>query len=417
MTMKKIIYILLLAAISILCLPSTGKAIPAFARKYGFNCNMCHTAFTRLNDFGQRYRDNGYQIPGQTGGEKSVFDTSIPIAMRTTVGISYYKTDQGSTSGFNVYGLDLLGAGVLQKNISFMLIYTPRIDEPAADFTGTAPSQPGAIESANLVFSNIVQDAFNLRVGRFEPAYHPFSSKRKFAIFSNYEVYTFPTPMNNFVFDDNQIGVEATGKLPFGLKYGMGVVNGTGALPDNNTQKDYYLNLSQTVGKGDGQNAGQRVGIFGYYGSQPTKTNALFIGPTGETNGSDNKTFYRFGGHGSFNWEMFNLGILFMKGVDDKDLNPLDPTENYEYTGGLVDFNWAGLMDNRLIVNLMYNFVRPPSYDAAREINAYSAIARYYLGDWSAVNIALHGEYTFRRTGKDNPLDEHLVLLALDFDF
>jgi hypothetical protein len=74
-------------------------------------------------------------------------------------------------------------------------------------------------------------------------------------------------------------------------------------------------------------------------------------------------------------------------------------------------------MNNRLVASLMYNWVQPPSYDSKNQVNAYSALVRYYLGDWSAVNIAVHAEYTFKRTGKDHPIDENLFALILDFDF
>jgi hypothetical protein len=38
-----------------------AEAIPAFARKYDFNCNVCHVpGFPKLNDFGNLFRDRGY---------------------------------------------------------------------------------------------------------------------------------------------------------------------------------------------------------------------------------------------------------------------------------------------------------------------------------------------------------------------
>ncbi len=428
--MKKLSIFIGFVLVSSLFIPTTSKAIPAFAKKYGFNCNMCHTGYTKLNDFGQRYRDNGYQISGQEGGEKTVSDIAPPLALRTTAGISFYdhyfkdstgSITSGTTNGFNLFGLDLLAAGVLHKNISFLLIYTPRIDDPASDFSGLSdsskPAQYATLESANLVFSNLIQNVLNLRIGRFEPAYHPFSSKRKYYIFEPYEVYTFGTPNNSFNFDDNQIGIEATGHLRSGFKYGLGVVNGNGGSPDLNRMKDFYLNFSHTFGKGDGQSAAQRIGAFGYLGWQPKTLLGTIIAPTGETNGKDNKSFYRMGIDGSFNYETFNLGVLFIKGADDKSLNNLDPTKKYEYTGGFAQLDWAGLMNNRLVASLMYNWVQPPSYDSKNQINAYSALVRYYLGDWSAVNIAIHAEYTFKRTGKDHPIDENLFALILDFDF
>jgi hypothetical protein len=194
-------------------------------------------------------------------------------------------------------------------------------------------------------------------------------------------------------------------------------VNGNGGNADVNNAKDFYLNLSHTFGKGDGQSAGQRVGAFGYLGWQPTSWDNYIVAPTGESNGKENKSFYRIGVDGSFNYEMFNLGVLFMKGVDDKALNSVDPTTKYEYTGGFAQLDWAGLLNNRLVASLIFNWIQPPSYDSDKRVNAYSALVRYYLGDWSAVNIAVHAEYTFRRMGKDNPIDEHLFALILDFDF
>lgn len=420
--MKKFYSYLFVIFLIEIILPTDTQAIPAFSRKYGFNCNMCHAGYAKLNDWGQRFRDNGYQIPGQEGTEKNVFDTSPPIAMRTTFGYTAYKIDKGTSSTFNLNGLDLLAAGVLHKNITFLLIYTPRIDEPSGSFfvpdsIQSNPSQLGALESANLVFSNIIQDALNIRVGKFEPAYHIFSSKRSYYLFQPYEIYTLTGPNNSYVFDDNQLGIELTGHFRAGFKYAAGVLNGNGANPDNNNPKDIYANVVQTFGKGDGQTAGQRLGVFGYYGWQPMEVPGTVVGPSGETNGSQNKTFYRAGVTGSFNWNTFNLQALYMIGVDDKAFNTLKPAEDYKYNGGLVELDYNGLFNNRLVASLMFNWVTPPSYNTERELKAYSALLRYYLGDWSAINIAMHLEYTHRETGKDTKFKEDLVAVALDFAF
>lgn len=419
--MKKSCLLLFVLLLLLLMMPARGHAIPAFARKHGFNCNMCHTAYPKLNDFGQRFRDNGYQIPGQEGREKNVFDTPPPIAVRTSTGLSGYDTKDVTTAGFDMLGLDLLAAGAMHRNISFLFIYTPRIDEPSADHTGsqggTNPLQLGAFESGNVVFSNIIQDALNVRVGRFEPAYHAISSKRSFYLMEPYEIYTFSTPGNNFVFDDNQIGVEASGHWRCGFKYGLGVVNGTGASPDNNKYKDVYLNFSQTMGAGDGQSAGQRIGAFGYYGWQPLTTSGATPSPTGEVGGGRNEPFFRFGGHASLNWKTFNLQAFYIKGADDKSINALGPTKDYEFDGGLAELDYAGLANNRLMASVLYNWVCTPSYDRDREVKAYSGLLRYYFGDWTAVNVALHAEYTHRETGETDPLKENIYALVVDFAF
>ncbi len=397
--------ILALAVFSLpLLVPSLARAIPAFARKYGFNCSMCHAGFPKLNDWGQRYRDNGYQLPSQEGKEKTVFDSNTPIALRTMGGLNGYsgKAAAGapyeSTLGFNLNGLDLLAAGVLHKNVSVLVIYTPRIDEPTDDYLASGPRQPGALESANVVFSNVFGNALNLRVGRFEPAYHLVSSKRSYYLGESYEVYDFPTANNNFLFNDNQVGIEATGHFKTGSKYALGVVNGTGAMPDNNQFKDCYVTLAQTFGAGDGQVAGQRISGFAYYGYAPTGAPAaVMTPPTGDGALGFSKPYYRYGGSLKLNWKSLGLGGLYMRGFDDRVLNALDPAKDYEYEGGFAELDYAGLWNNRLVLSGLYNWVNAPCHDTTSgDVTAYSFLTRYYLGDWTAVNVALHGEYTYR---------------------
>lgn len=403
-----------------MALPEIANAIPAFSRKHGFNCNMCHTAYPKLNDFGQRFRDNGYQIPGQEGKEKSIFATPPPLALRVLPGHTVYRSQCCTTAGFNIYGLDLLAAGVFHENVSFLFIYTPRIDTPAADFTGpdngNNPSQLAVIESANVVFSNIVQNKFNLRIGRFEPSYLPISGKRSYYIFSPYDVYDFSTPLNSFVLSENQLGMEATGHFKGGFKYGFGIINGNNGEPDNNTFKDFYFNVSKTFGRGDGQSAGQRLGAFLVYGWQPTDFTDAFLSPFGETNGKDNKPYYRLGAAASLNWYTLNILVLYMRGADDKALNPVKPTEDYTFDGGFAEVDWAVLHNNRLVLSLLYNWVNAPAFDSQKGSKAFSVLGRYYVGNWEAVNVALHLEYT-RKKYNNCQLKEDLFATVLDFAF
>jgi len=419
--MKKTLTTFFAVSVALLVFGQTALAIPAFARKHGFNCNMCHVGFPKLNDFGQRFRDNGYQIPGQQGLEKTVFETSFPLAFRTTAGYSLYGTGGQSAGGFHIYNLDLLSGGVLNKNISYLFIYTPRVDEPAADFTGPGtgdnPSQLAAVESASVVFSNIVRDKLNLRVGRFEPGFHLISSKRSYYILQPYEIYNFAGTRNSFDFSANQIGLEATGRFKPGLRYALGYINGTGANPDNNKFNDLYLAVSKIFGKGEGQSAGQRIGVFGYLGWQPTNILIPLVSPLGDINGTDNRTYYRFGGDISLNWKTFNLLGMAFGGVDNRAFNDVDPTLDYKFWGGAAELDWAGLPDNRLVGSLLYNWVRPPSYNPVHRIDAYSALVRYYLGSWSAVDVAIHAEFTHRRSGSAGQIKENLFTLLLDFAF
>src|SRR5471032_3262277 len=66
-------------------LPGTGvRAIPAFARKYGLPCSACHEAWPKLNNFGQAFRDNGYQLGNDRDAPLTQVPSYWPITFRIT---------------------------------------------------------------------------------------------------------------------------------------------------------------------------------------------------------------------------------------------------------------------------------------------------------------------------------------------
>src|SRR3977135_2978663 len=56
----------LTAALRLICVllscSQPANALPAFARKYGLRCSACHESWPMLNYFGQKFKDNGYQL-------------------------------------------------------------------------------------------------------------------------------------------------------------------------------------------------------------------------------------------------------------------------------------------------------------------------------------------------------------------
>lgn len=72
-----IVHILAVISMASLCSAVSIKdaeAIPAFARKHNLICNACHTRQPRLNIYGQRFMENGYQLPGTTEGGRKAKD-------------------------------------------------------------------------------------------------------------------------------------------------------------------------------------------------------------------------------------------------------------------------------------------------------------------------------------------------------
>src|SRR6201993_3178928 len=71
-----------MAAAGLTC--QTAYAIPAFARKYGLRCSACHEAWPKLNNFGQVFRDNGYQLGNERDAPIFQNPSYFPITFRIT---------------------------------------------------------------------------------------------------------------------------------------------------------------------------------------------------------------------------------------------------------------------------------------------------------------------------------------------
>src|SRR2546430_7242089 len=110
------------------------KAIPAFARKYGLRCSACHTAWPELNAFGQRFKDNGYQLMNDRDSPIWQNPSYIPVTFRMTPNLHRESATKQpvdavpgdstsglvsrtlTQSGFDLSGMDLWTAGTLYKN-------------------------------------------------------------------------------------------------------------------------------------------------------------------------------------------------------------------------------------------------------------------------------------------------------------
>ena len=104
---KKSVLVALLGLLAFLSyewsvLVPTANAIPAFARKYNFSCNVCYVpGFPKLNDFGNIFRDQGYQLGGDSDlpTHESITMGFWPVSFRTTVG---YQAASVRTDGSGI---------------------------------------------------------------------------------------------------------------------------------------------------------------------------------------------------------------------------------------------------------------------------------------------------------------------------
>jgi hypothetical protein len=384
-----------------LLLPDVSQAIPVFARKYGFNCTMCHSNYPRLNDYGTRYRDNGYQLPGRIQDERTVLATPPPVALRTSGGYTsdrfVHVTDAVRTEQFMMNGLDLLSAGLLGRNLGYLLVYPPQVAASRG-----VEGQDGALEMANVVISNIYSPWLNARVGRFEPAYCAFSAKRQLTV-SPYEIYDYTFPQG-LPFSDTQTGIEVSGHGRLGSKYAAGVADGSATNRPGDGPSDAYLRVSHTFMPGDGQTMGQRLGLVGYMG----RARSGFDGGCG-----CRKNFTRFGADVSLNLAHFNLGAQFLMVQDDAKLWSLIEKSDAKYSGGFAELSCLPMTS--LVGFARYDWVKTPDF-VKQDITRITLGGRFYFVD----NLALHLEYSHRGEkvpGSKDDAVEDFVTSRFDYAF
>src|SRR5215475_6591084 len=70
-----------------------AHAIPAFARKYGLRCSACHESWPMLNFFGQKFKDNGYQLMNDRDAPIWQNPGYWPVTFRITPSFHRENTD------------------------------------------------------------------------------------------------------------------------------------------------------------------------------------------------------------------------------------------------------------------------------------------------------------------------------------
>ena len=444
----------LLTAFAVLvCLLATSRsseAIPAFARKYGLPCSACHEAWPKLNSFGQNFKDNGYQLMNERDSPIWLNPSYWPIAMRITPHWHYESAGRSAvdatpgdptsglvektvnTSGFDLTGIDILTAGTLAKNISFLLV--PSID-PGDGTVG--------FESANVRLDNIKGSTwFNVKFGKAELDL-PLSEKRMMT-FSNvggaYQLYHFmpvgePFDESFFSFGENQLGVEPMGhSLDDHTRYAfsfMSSTNGSLGLSQGRTY-DYYVHLSQ--GFMAGKLGLQHVGVFGLSGSRPT-----FFQTNGGTplpgTGQGNRSFYRAGVYGSLYVGRFDLTAVYQRAQDNVFIaNGVGANlgggalpagaQGPQWNTGTFEAHFT--YSPRLFFIGRYELVRMARQVLATnpsdlgDTDVFTVGYRYYPFMHSRAGFAWHQEFASMKTKKTSPvngLDQRTSSYFMGFDF
>jgi len=393
------IRILLFAVGTLLAVAKPAAAIPAFARKYGLPCSACHEAWPKLNNFGQNFRDNGYQLGNDRDAPVYQQPSYFPIMFRMTpiwhresndsVPVDMIPGNRNSgevesritTSGFDTLGVDIFTAGTLYKNISFGL-------QPFLDTAGKFH-----IETAYVRLDNLLKSRWlNLKFGKFE--LDTLLSARRFLTTNNtggfYYNYFFTPPGDRNSFQgliNNQLGVELAGHSRNSYtRYSVSLLssnNGNDNLPTNHTY-DVYLHFNQgfeVPGLGL-----QRIGVFSYMGKSPTffqTSNGIPIAGTG----SGNRSFYRAGAYGIWYVGKFDVSTYYLHGQDNVFLgNGIAADQPAKLPNGAVGPAWnGGFVEAHYTYNPQLIFIS--RYELIRMSRQANPTIRKDLGDTDAWTV------------------------------
>ena len=425
-----------------------AHAIPAFARKYGLPCSACHQAWPMLNNFGQTFKDNGYQLGNDRDAPIYQQPAYWPIMLRVTPqwhrennnrvavdkvpgsGSSGLVESGVTSSGFDLNGIDIVTAGTLSKNISFFV-------QP---FIGNGSST--ALLQTWVRFDNLLGSRWlNFKMGKFELD-EPISQERILTLsntggfYSNY-FFTPPGDSNFFTGIGNyQLGVEASGHSDNDYtRYSVAVVsnsNGQTGLPSNQAY-DVYTNFNQGFEiPGLGL---QRVGVYGYFGESPTYFQTRGGTPIPGT-GTGNRSFYRAGAYGQWYFRKFDFQTFYEHGYDNVFLgNSVAANQPSKLPVGAVGPSWNGgfveahyTYNPRLIAIGKYELIRmsrqanPGIRGNSGDLDTWTIGYRWYPIMNPRAGLAWVQEYsrivnagTAPISGKDDISNSYLM--GFDFDF
>jgi hypothetical protein len=446
--------------------PKPANAIPAFARKYGLPCSACHVGWPELNNFGQVFRDNGYQLMNDRDSPITRDAAYFPMTIRITpqwhresADKQVIDTTPGSTAGgehsgtvtthgFDLSGVDVWFAGTLFKNITFSAL-------PSSD-----PTASFHFENAFVRFDNLLGTSWlNFKGGKFELDL-PVSEKRLLTMSGDggfYYIYHFSPfgDLNPFGgIGDNQLGLEVMGhnansytRYSFAVLSSfdgnVGFTNSAGT-PAGRTY-DLYGHFEQAFNT---PHSGlMKVGAYAFFGQAPTFFQTS--GGTTQLYGRGNEPFYRAGAEWKWYFNKFIFKSVYLHGYDNGKLanfalgtspppSPLPAGMRAAiWNGGFAEGEYV--ISPQWIIIGRYEMVRMSQQANTianpgdlGNLDAFTIANRWYPFMFSRAGLALQQEYSFvRANGVTNQggamstnfcsptckSNSQSLFFGLDFDF
>lgn len=389
-----------LCSISLLVLSTqTASAMPEFARRYNLSCAACHSAFPRLNKFGEHFAKSNMRLPNwmetskQLGDERLALPDHVPIAIRAQ---AYVQARQGraidpvtgatqyaATDFQSPYLIKLLSSAPLSKSITYYFY---------AIMAEKGENSTILVEDAWFSYADLFGSGIDMMLGQFSLSDSMFPREVRMP-FQDFMVYR----MAGLTYDRGVLFSRDAGPLAIDL----GVTNGNGIhdnlkinspgygrpdrMFDNDTSKTVFTHLGADIGP-------VAVGLFGASGKQLSAT-----GPAGMVAGvrDTDKRVIGLDASGQFGSTMFWYAQYLWNSWDGfLDANP---ARNYRWNGGFAGLDW--IPNERWAFSALYNYDN--AGDFAHTNTIYEGIAMS--------SLTLTSAYYFMRNVKG--------IIEVNFDF
>ena len=411
--------LLLLVLVLVLGCFQNAHALPAFARKYGLRCSACHESWPMLNYFGQKFKDNGYQLMNDRDAPIWQNPSYWPVTFRITPiwhRVSNDKVAEDSvagnagspaverrleSSGFDLTGLDFHAGGTLEKNISFYVL-------PSFHFETVMGRLDNLFGSPWL----------NVKFGKFELD-NLLSEKRILTltgIGGIYQTYHFLPIGDGNIFGqigDNQLGVEVMGHSANDrTRYSAALlssVDGQVGLPYGSNAYSGFFTASQAFDAG--KLGVERLGFYAMLGEAPV-TYLTSGGVPIPGSGIGNKGYSRVGFVGQFYFgPHFDLQVVTQHGTDSAWFG-----QGYGNAAG----GGPNAVPGTTLppVSQQPNTTNPSNLG---NLTTYTIGYRYNPFMTSRAGFAWHNEYAFLHQDLTsfygNNINSSELLIGFDFDF
>ncbi len=237
--------------------------IPAFARRYGVSCSLCHSQIPKLTAFGETFAANGFRMSANepprdtvdTGDDLLELADDLPLAIRLDAYVQAYTNGDVETDLQTPYNLKIISGGTISGKLSYYLY-----------FFLFERGEVGGIEDAFVYVNDVAGRPVDVAVGQFQVSDPMFKRELRLE-FQDYAVYRarIGAQPADLLYDR---GVMAMVDVA-GFTVTTEILNGNGkgpAEPDRRLDNDVIKNVFGHVTRDLTPNL--RLGAMGYFGRQ-----------------------------------------------------------------------------------------------------------------------------------------------------